>query len=88
MVVGGRGGSIDVVGGSLQTHTAQGQPGWKEAELSGSLERGQSVQSSVTFLAQLVMAVMVITCVSAPWEYAVLGEPWHGMAISVVKDNL
>lgn len=77
MVVGGRGGSTDGVGGSLQPHTAQGQPGWKEAELSGSLEKGPSVQAPVTLLAQLVM---VITCVSAPWEYAVLGEPWHGMA--------
>lgn len=66
MAVGGRGGSIDGVGGSLQTHAAQGQPGWKKAELSGSLERGPGVQALVTFLAQLIM---VITR-----EYAVPGE--------------
>lgn len=61
MAVGGRGGSIDGVGGSLQTHAAQGQPGWKEAELSGNLKRDPRVQAPVTFLAQLIMAVMVIT---------------------------
>lgn len=85
--MGGRGGSIDGIGGSLQPHTAQGQgqPGWKEAELSGSLERAASVQAPVTFL---VVAVMVIPCMSAPWEYADPGEPWHGMATSVVKGNL
>lgn len=77
MVVGGRVGSINGVGGSLQTHTAQGQPGWKEAELSGSLEKGPSVQAPVIFPA---LSVMVITCVSAPWEYAAPGGPWHGMA--------
>lgn len=59
MVVGGRGGSIDGVGGSLQ-------PGWKEAELSGSLEEGPSAQALVTFLALQVVAVMVITCCLRP----------------------
>lgn len=55
-----------MVEGSLQSDSAQGQPGWKGTELSGSLEKGSSVQTPVILLAQLVVAVMVITACLHP----------------------